>query len=237
LPVRAVFFDLGGTLFRYGDLRERFDALLQETLARHRVEAPPDEVRSVYRETMARAFARYASRSFYLHRDLFADAHAEFLSHFGVRPETGHGLAFYDGQSALGLAAVRPRREADATLRALRSRGLHLAVVSNIDDDQFHPLWQQMGLASHFDATTTSEEARSCKPDAGIFRAALAKAEGVEPREVVFVGDSPFHDVAGARALGMTSVLIVDRPVETPEEQRPHHEIRELSELLRIVEP
>jgi hypothetical protein len=35
----------------------------------------------------------------------------------------------------------------------------------------------------------------------------------------------------------MTSVLIVDRPVETPEEQRPHHEIRELSELLQIVEP
>jgi putative hydrolase of the HAD superfamily len=237
LPFRAVFFDFGGTLFRYGDLRERFDALLQGILARHRVEAPLDEVRRVYRTTMAQAFSRYVSRPFYLHRDLFADAHAEFLVAFGVRPEAEHGLAFYDGQSALGLAAVRPRREAAETLRALRARGLHLAVVSNIDDDQFQPLWQQVGLADHFDATTTSEEARSCKPDAGIFHAALAKAGDVGPQQVLFVGDSPLHDVAGARALGMTTVLIADHPVETREDERPHHAIRELSELIRIVDP
>ena len=58
--------------------------------------------------------------------------------------------------------------------------------------------------------------------------------------DVVFVGDSPEHDVAGARALGMRTVLISDHVSEMPWEPRggakPDHVIRELSELVPIVD-
>ena len=39
---KAVFFDLGGTLFRYTDVRGHFDAMLRELSERHRLEVIPE---------------------------------------------------------------------------------------------------------------------------------------------------------------------------------------------------
>jgi HAD superfamily hydrolase (TIGR01509 family) len=184
---------------------------------------------------MARAFAEYVSRPFYLHRELFAAAHRGFLDELGGSPGPAAGDLFYDGQSQLGLARVEVRADARETLGALRARGLHLSIVSNIDDDQFGPLFERLGLGEFFDAVTTSEEARSCKPDPGIFRLALAKAGDPPPEEVVFVGDSPDHDVAGAAPFGMRTVLL--GRAGRSGAPTPDHVITNLRELLEIVEP
>ena len=229
---RAVFFDFGGTLFSYGALRDHFDRFLAETARRHGIEAPRDELRRAYRASMAHAFAEYVSRPFYLHRELFAAAHRGFLRELGAEAATDAGDLFYAGQSALGLARVEVRPDARETLEALRARGLHLSIVSNIDDDQFAPLFERLALGGLFDAVTTSAEARSCKPDPGIFRLALGKAGSPRPEEVVFVGDSLQHDVAGAARLGMRTVLLGRT---TSGEPAPDHVIANLRELLEIV--
>ncbi len=233
MAVRGVLFDLGGTLFRYRDVREHFDGMLRELAAEHGLDAPFDEIRSAYREAMAARMAAYHERPYYLHRELFSEAHRDLLARFGVEAPAGDAL--YEGQREVGLGAVEPRAGVHETLAALRDRGLHLGIVSNIDDDQFEPLWAQMGLAAYFHATTTSEEARSCKPDPGIYHHALAKAPGLAPADVVFVGDSAPHDVLGARRLGMTTVLIASRPPELDAAMRPDHVIREIPELLEII--
>jgi putative hydrolase of the HAD superfamily len=234
---RAVFFDLGGTLFSYGELRGHIDGLLKRLLSNHGIEASEEQMRQAYREAMARQFAVFSGRPYYLHRDLFEAAHRDFLARFDAEPAPGDSVGLlYLGQVEVGLDAVQPRPRAAETLAALRERGLHLAIVSNIDDDQFHPLWQSMGLGGLFDATTTSEEARSCKPDRGIFDLALDKARGVRPENVFFVGDSPVHDIAGARALGMKTVLITDAAQDPGYEPRADHVIRSLPELLAIVD-
>ncbi len=54
MPVRAVLFDPGGTLFSYRCTAARFDALLVALARRHGVDAPPGELRTGYREAMAR---------------------------------------------------------------------------------------------------------------------------------------------------------------------------------------
>ena len=95
--------------------------------------------------------------------------------------------------------------------------------MSNIDDDQFDPLWEQMALGHLFHATTTSEEARSCKPHPGIYRLALEKA-GRDPASLarmVLTGvglraglDSPgaFEDTLGAYAEAGVTDLVVHWP-------------------------
>jgi FMN phosphatase YigB (HAD superfamily) len=110
-----------------------------------------------------------------------------------------------------------------------------VAIVSNIDDDQLEAVWPRLGLAPLVDAVTTSEEARSCKPHPDIFRRALGKAGDPPAESVVFVGDSPWHDVAGANALGMTSVLIGSAPPAGLGAPAAHHVISSLRELLAIV--
>ena len=98
---------------------------------------------------------------------------------------------------------------------------------------------ERCGLAEKLDAWTSSEEARSYKPDAAIFELALGKA-GVTAEEVLFVGDSREHDIAGARALGMHTALIVEQGSVTPGADglpaaEPHREIGQLAELIPLL--
>ena len=241
-PHRAVFFDLGGTLFSYRSINAHFDVVL-ERLARGRgIERPLDDLRQAYRVAMLRVMGAWADRPFYLHRDLFAEAHAQFLRNVGVDARATDADVAASQTSVLGTERaprsgpeIEPRPDAAHTLSTLRERGLHVQIVSNIDADQLDAVWPSLALDEHVHAITTSEEARSCKPDPGIFRIALAKAGDPPPASVVFVGDSVLHDVAGAKALGMTTVLIGAAPANAPEHLAPHHVIENLAELLDLV--
>ena len=233
---RAVFFDFGGTLFSYRPLRDRFDRLLVETAARHGIEAPAAELRRAYARAIRPVGRAYADRPFYRHRDLFGDMGAAYVRALGAQTRSDTRSRFYLGQTEVALPAIEPRDGTVEALRELRARGLHVGVVSNIDDDQFELLWRHCGLGPLVDATTTSEQAGSCKPHPDIFHAALTKTEGVPPREVVFVGDSVDHDVAGANPLGMTSVLIETRAPAADAPHQPAHVISDPRELLAIVD-
>jgi 2-haloalkanoic acid dehalogenase type II len=232
---RAVFFDLGGTLFSYRSINSHFDGVL-ERLARGRgVERPMDELRQAYRVAMMRVMGEWAPRPFYLHRELFTEAHVQFLRNVGIDAQAGDPDVQHSQGSVLGEPEIAPRPDAAETLAALRERGLHLQIVSNIDNDQFDAVWPHLALDEHVHAITTSEAAGSCKPHPGIFQVALAKAGNPDPASVVFVGDSLVHDVGGAKALGMTSVLIGEPPRDAPDHLVPHHVIENLAELLDLV--
>jgi 2-haloalkanoic acid dehalogenase type II len=231
VELRAVFFDFGGTLFSYSTLRERYQTLIEDAARRRGVQAAPQDLHQAWRRSSERVMREWAQRPFYLHRELFREVHAAFLRELGVRPEPGEGDVFYEGQTALGQAWIEPRPDAASTLARLRRGGLRLAVVSNIDDDQFERLWARIGLDEHFEAVTTSEQARSCKPNARIFEVALGKLPGLRPEQVAFVGDSLEHDVAGACAFGMRSVWIGRAGPQHTSRPRPHHVIERLSEL------
>jgi putative hydrolase of the HAD superfamily len=233
MAIRAVFFDLGGTLFSYRATRPHFDRVLEALAREHGIEEPFDTVRAKYRAAMAAAGADYDARPYYLHRDMFRAAYLGLLRAYGREPRDAEAL--YEGQSEVGARFVALRPGVRETLAALRARGLHLGIVSNIDDDQFRAIWAQLGIGDFFHATTTSEEARSCKPDPGIYRLALTKAPGVEAAEVMFVGDSPRHDFAGAKPLGMRTAWIQERPAELPAALRPDHVIREIPELVQVI--
>lgn len=92
------------------------------------------------------------------------------------------------------------------TLDTLRSRGLTLGVVTNMNRGSSEIL-AEFGLEGLVDFAVTSIEAKSEKPHAPIFREALRRASA-EPGEVVHVGDQLESDVEGARRVGITPVLL-----------------------------
>jgi putative hydrolase of the HAD superfamily len=134
-----------------------------------------------------------------------------------VQGELGTALPVADVEEAM-LAAIRfrPYPEVPGVLRALRERGARLVVVSNWDVS-LHDVLEQTGLAPLIDAVVTSAEFGAAKPDPAIFAHALELA-GAPAAQAWHVGDSPAEDVAGARAAGLTPVLIVrdGRPPEPP---------------------
>ncbi|HID62178.1 MAG TPA: HAD family hydrolase [Anaerolineae bacterium] len=100
----------------------------------------------------------------------------------------------------------RPFPDVLPTLRRLRERGKTLAVVSNWDP-ALPALLTRLGLAEFFAFILPSAEVGVEKPDGKIFSLALQRL-GLEPQEVVHIGDKYEADVAGARAVGITPILL-----------------------------
>jgi HAD superfamily hydrolase (TIGR01509 family) len=173
-------------------------------------------------------------------RDLFVDTAARLREALGRDVSEDFDAWFYEAQRAVMIREMVLREDCLETLGALRERGLRLVLVSNIDDDFLEPMLDNLGLRAHLDYWISSEAARSCKPDARIFRQALARA-GCEPGEALFVGDSRIHDIQGARAVGIPAVLIaeeggVSHLDDESFDAEPDHVIRTLPELVGIVD-
>jgi len=127
--------------------------------------------------------------------------------------------------------------EAEATLASLRAAGLAVGVCSNWGWE-LDAYLDQVGLLHLVDAAVTSARAGARKPHPGIY-ARSARSLEVDPREVVFVGDSWEPDVRGPRRAGMTAVHIWregERPGQSPPPLEPgDHRVEELTGVLGIL--
>jgi putative hydrolase of the HAD superfamily len=100
----------------------------------------------------------------------------------------------------MGAIVLEPIQGAFETVRALRARGLELAVVSNWDVGLAEQL-ERLGTAELFSAIVTTAEAGAPKPQPTVFRLALERL-GIGPGRALHVGVEP-GDEEGARAAGM----------------------------------
>jgi putative hydrolase of the HAD superfamily len=234
--IKAVLFDLGGTLYDYQTLARSSRESLLALAHWAGVNAAPDEVTRSHRDAMRRVFNAYLPRSFYLHRDLFRDALIEMLAEFGAGLEQTHLERYEALLQRTQLRDLELREGAKETLRALRARGLTLGIVSNIDEDQLAHLTEAGGLQPYFDWTLSSENAGSCKPDLRIFELALRRSR-CTAEEALFVGDTLRQDIEGANRAGMRSVLLWYRGDREPPagQVQPNHVIRRIPELLRLL--
>lgn len=117
------------------------------------------------------------------------------------------------------------------TLAALEGR-YGLALVSNFDHPPYvHELLRRHGLARYLNPIIVSGAVGLEKPDPRIYHLAL-NALGCAPQEALFVGDTPETDIVGAEAAGCRAVLI-DRQGTHPTFSG--ERIRALNELLMLV--
>lgn len=154
----------------------------------------------------------------------------------GLGPEIGESLA-YLVDTGFFPRSLRPG--AAEALRALKSRGLALGVVSNVlSRGQVPGDLGRYGIRGLFDAVLTSSEFGRRKPDPAIFHRA-AEMVGAAPAECAYVGDRVSRDVAGARRAGFAlAVRIRHDYVEAgePEEPAPDLVIDALGELVPAVD-
>jgi 2-haloalkanoic acid dehalogenase type II len=233
---RAVLFDFGGTLFDYADLAAAQVESLEIFGREIGLSATAVDLARAQRSATATVFRDYLPRPYYLHRDLFADTLRGMGRNVGVELGDAHVERWFAIQHALRARDFRLRPGVIETLRELRARGVHLGIVSNIDEDDLHHLIDRGQLRDHFDSLLSSEAASSCKPDARIFALALERA-GCAPGEALFVGDSLPQDIAGANRAGLRSVLLWHRDDKPPpvEVAQPKHVIRTIPEVLDLV--
>jgi putative hydrolase of the HAD superfamily len=93
-------------------------------------------------------------------------------------------------------------------LESLNQRGLRLGIVCDVGftgGEILREFLDREGLLGHFSGWAFSDEVGYYKPAPQSFEAAL-DALGAGPREAVHVGDLRRTDIAGAAAVGMTTV-------------------------------
>ena len=101
--------------------------------------------------------------------------------------------------------------EAESLLDHLDAAGLPYGVVTNGSPRQLRKV-EALGLGERTRTILISEIFGAKKPEPAIFLAA-ARSIDVAPGDILFVGDHPLNDIAGARSVGMmTAWLHRNRP-------------------------
>lgn len=122
------------------------------------------------------------------------------------------------------LESIRPMAAVHSTLNFLSRRGFLLGLMSNLSSIHKEPL-ARYDLERHFKATALSCDQGMMKPEPRLYLD-LCTRLGVEPEEVLAVGDSLRNDVRGPRALGMQALLVSNRG-----DGKDERVIRDVSEL------
>lgn len=135
-------------------------------------------------------------------------------------------------RDALSLAPAYP--EAHHAIESLAARGYVLGLLSNADEDFLQSALSRARL--RFSVIQTSESLRAYKPHRAIFLA-IAHRLGLEPHEVLYVGDSPYADVAGGRNAGMPTAWVRREEAAFPEHlPTPDLTVSSLTELADVLE-
>lgn len=185
--IRAVIFDLYGTLVRTG--RPVFRRAMRELLDVDR-RAWTEYVRTVLLVTP------FDSREAFLDR-ILAD-----LGTATSRAQRESAAARLDEE----LTSVHTLPGVPALLDFLRRRGLRLGLLSNLASP-YGEVLDAPGLSGRFDAVALSCERGLAKPEPALYTELCAELN-VEPGETLMVGDSPRNDVAAPRRLGMRSLQV-----------------------------
>ncbi len=115
---------------------------------------------------------------------------------------------FYRGVEELFLR-IKPFTGLTAALDALSAAGLRLGLLSDLP-----PLrkLELMGLSGRFEVALCSEDSGFLKPAREPF-AMLASRMQLPPGRILYVGNNPRIDVAGAKAAGMSTAIVSRRRV------------------------
>jgi len=201
MPIRAVGFDIDGTLYpaaalyqkligkglpnlrfliAFGRVRRELRALLTSTEYRDRGIRGIEELHRFQAELVAKRLGADQER---VHNEIEAFFYTASVAPFAT-------IATYPGVAAL--------------LDQLRAKGYKLGALSDFPCDKKVEL---LGLANKFDITMTSEETGLVKPDRASFDL-LAQRLGVRNDELLYVGNSEPYDVKGALGAGMRAAII-----------------------------
>jgi len=184
IALKAVFFDIDGTLIDSNDAHTR--AWVQ-TLERHG--------RSVSYEQMRSLIGKGSDKVF-----------AEVL---GIDSDSALAKQITKDRTQLLLSTfipnLTPTPGARLLVQRMRSEGLRLIIASS-SGEELPALLKQAELRDLLDTAVSSDEAKESKPDGDIIEVALQKA-GVRPTEAVMVGDTPY-DIAAAKAAGVKCIAL-----------------------------
>lgn len=239
--LRAVLFDLGGTLWEWrpGLTVEAMLATVAPAAIRL---LPPEQAELLTPEAVAVA-VRHAYLA--LEDEACAGEHGPIpaaryvmrgLETLGVGVESDTALAMLAALYVPETRTTRLLQGVPETLQALHTAGLRLGIISNrmhggtllLDDLSY------FGISHYFATMITSCDSGYMKPSPMLFQQALGEL-GVEPAEALMVGDDLCADIGGALGMGMRAIWVRRPPTRTDEPPPGVSTITSMNELPTLL--
>jgi HAD superfamily hydrolase (TIGR01662 family) len=239
--LRAVIFDLGGTLMYDRGSWQSVTARADEALTTYLREQGMQLNLSTFPLEFRRRLQKYFKQrdkdmletpyTFVL-RDVLTDKGYENVSDATIRGALDRLFAITQTNWILEDDTL-------PTLKKLESDGYRMGLISNAgDDNDVQQLAKRFGISSFFDFIITSAACSYRKPHPRIFEMALSNWYFL-PTEAVMVGDDLEADIRGAKNAGLYSIWINRRAGDRMEDQppiQPDATLTSLSELPALLD-
>jgi putative hydrolase of the HAD superfamily len=233
--IKAVVFDWAWTLVDLGDEDDRrpFSEMF-EFLRQKEVGLPDqDDCYRTYREF----FYKMIAESKQTHREACFESVLKFiLQKYSIDIEGKTTIeeilrTYY--QNIYSTRIVFP--DVVPALESLQACGLPLAVISNTTNPPFMKDYERelLKLDPYFEFSIYSSGVPYRKPHPSIFKLAANRLQ-LNEQEILYVGDDPVNDVAGAQKAGMQAVWVNRDAEKLPEGIQPDFEISSMQDLLEI---
>lgn len=221
MPIRAITFDAAGTLVRVGWRPGAFGVDCLEALdIPHDPQVAAERYDRLFLSRRTEFELVNASRDLKLVERFWRELTADWMASISVPPSHLEAVL----EVADKLLYSGPSRyfslynDVVPCLDSLAETDLKLAVISNWDVS-LHRVVRALGIEDRFEFVLASLEEGVEKPDRRLFEVALVKL-GLEPAEVLHVGDDPIDDVSGALGAGMRALLIDRQAATSPVSRR-----------------
>lgn len=224
--IRLITFDCYGTLI---DWENGMLAALRPLFSRDGRRLPDTQLLELYGEIEA----GLESGPYLPYRQVLARTAQEIGRRMGIDVSAEQGRGFADS-----LTRWKPFMDTVMALQSMASR-FRLGIISNVDDDLFAETRKKLAPVE-FDFVVTAQQVQSYKPSLRNFEEAVRRS-GLSKDQILHAGQSLYHDVASANALGIRNVW-VNRPsarpgagAAKPGTAKPTYEVHSLAELAALV--
>lgn len=224
MRVKAVLFDLGGTLIKTAEVPEIYKRILK----RFGVNVTSDEILKAHRANEEEFDITKGQLEF--GQDFWIKWNLRVLQRIGIL-ENVKFLAQKIDELWWDHSDLDVYSDVIPTLTQLKADGVKLGVITNGFKKDFEYVLKSMELTNCFDVVVGIDTCDKAKPDKEIFLFALNKL-GIHPEQALFVGDSVKNDYKGAEGVGMKP-LIIDREGKAPSNV---DKIESLTALLSILD-
>jgi len=239
--LRAVIFDLGGTLMYERDSWYAVTAQGDEALTKYLIKQGLELNLSTFPVEFRRRLGEYFTQR---EKDLLETTYTYVLIDL-LKDKGYNNLPDEVIRKALdSLFTITQtnwilEEDTRSTLRKLEQDGYRMGLISNAGDDKdVQQLISRFEIASYFDFILTSAACSYRKPHPRIFELAIANWYFL-PSETVMVGDNLDADIRGAKGAGLYGVWISRRAGSSTEDQprvQPDATISTLAELPALLD-
>lgn len=223
MKIKAVLFDLGGTLVKSLPIPE----VMKRILETYGIKRSTEEIEEARKTAEKQVDIKELP---VLGDEFWFKWNAQILKHLKVHDNVPF-LAEKITKLWWHYAEVELYPDAEKTLKLLKQKGLKVGLITNGLESDVKEILPKVGLDGFFDVKITSDTVGKMKPSKEMFLHALKKLD-VSPHEALFVGDMTEHDYKGAKESGLKALLI-DREGNVAEENV--EKIGSLTELLEHI--